>query len=270
MDTQISSDETLLPVNVLWIGGKLGPVEQLSILSFIRAGHRVRLHAYEDIGNVPPAVELVDAELTVPRRKMEELRYFRTGSYALAADFFRYVLQARGEGFWADLDMICLRPIKRDQVVFGCEAEDRLNVALLYLDAHLPIVNELIDLFRNHYIPPWVDEKIARKRRLKRWLPGRRIRPAIMPWGTYGPHALTVLAKQHNLFQHAQPVPVYYPLPFQEAHQAFNPAFSFESIIQEDTCTIHLWNEGLARLGLRGAQPPKGSPLDRLFKEYGL
>jgi len=266
----VTSGNELLPVNVLWVGGTLGPVEQLSILSFLNAGHRVRIHAYDSIGNVPPGTELVDAALTVPRQRMEELRHARSGSYSLSADLFRYVLQAQGAGIWADLDMICVGSIPAAHTVFGFEVSDRLNIAILYLEKSLPIIDELVGLFRDNFIPPWVDPKVARKRRLKRWLPGYRIRPAILPWGTYGPMALTELASKHGLLDRAAPIPVFYPLAFEDAHRSFDPAFSFESIVQESTRTIHLWNEALVRSGLKGTKPPKGSPLDKLFKAYGL
>lgn len=269
MSTQLTLDQGLLPINMLWIGGRLGAIEQLSALSFMRAGHRVRLHTYEHVNDVPPGVELVDASLTVSRQRMEELRY-RGRSYALSSDYFRYALQAKGEGFWADLDLICLKPIEAKEAVFGLESHDSINVAILYLSMHLPVVEELIDIFKDNFIPPWVDEKIARKRRLKRWLPGRKIRPAIMPWATYGPRALTHLAKKHDLFTLAAPIPVYYPLAYENAPRSFDSSFSFESVIQETTRTIHLWNDRLGKVGLRGTKPPQGSPLDKLFKEYGL
>lgn len=266
----MESRQELLPVNVLWVQGALSPIEQLSILSFQKAGHPVRLHAYEDVGNIPPGTEVVDAESTVPRPRMEELRHARTGSYALSADFFRYAVQAQGAGFWADLDMICIRPIPTQNTVFGFENQNTLNGAILYLSKDLPIVAELIDLFRDNYIPPWVSSRRAWKRRLMRWLPGYRIRPAILPWGTFGPAALTQLAIKHGLLDRAAPKPVFYPLSYEDAHKSFDPGFSFESIIQESTRTIHLWNERLVQSGLKKTKPPHGSPLDKLFKEYGL
>jgi len=270
MNSPAPSEQDLLPINVLWVGGALGPVEQLSILSFLKAGHRVRLHTYEDVGNIPPGTEVVDASLTVPRQRMEELRHVRTGSYSLSADFFRYVLQAKGAGIWADLDMVCFHPIPHEQVVFGFESPNYIAIGVLYLDSTLPIVSDLTGLFIDGFIPPWVDKKLARNRRLKQWLPGRRLRPAIMPWGTYGPAALTNLALKYDLFNRAKPTPVFYPLPLADAHQSFNPSFSYDSILEESTLAIHLWNEGLVRTGLKGTKPPKGSPLDKLFKEFGL
>ena len=40
-----------LPViNMLWIGPRFGPVERLSIVSFLAHGHAVKVHAYDAIG----------------------------------------------------------------------------------------------------------------------------------------------------------------------------------------------------------------------------
>jgi hypothetical protein len=101
-------------------------------------------------------------------------------------------------------------------------------------------------------------------------VPGRKIKPSLMPWGTYGPRAFTHLAKEHNIFNQAAPVPIYYPRAYENAPRSFDPSFSFESVIQESTRTIHLWPDHLGTVGPRGTKPPRGSPLDKLFKEYSL
>ncbi|WP_295814091.1 glycosyltransferase, partial [uncultured Nitratireductor sp.] len=207
------SKEKLLPVNMLWVGESVGLNEQLSMLSFLACGHPVLLHVYDTVTNAPNGVRLVDATRTVEFERIQSLRERKTGSFALASDYFRYMLQARNAGLWADMDMVCLKPVrKRKQTIMGFERPDSINCAILQLDKDLPIVGELLGIFRDGYIPPWVDPKVARKRRLKRWLPNRRIRPAIMPWGTYGPQALTSLARKHALIDQAEPKPVFYPL----------------------------------------------------------
>ncbi len=267
---KITSDE-LMPVNMLWIGGPLSPIEQLSALSFKAAGHRVVLHTYDGVFNAPDNIELVDAASTMDFALVQSLRERRSGSYALASDYFRYALQAQNAGLWADMDMICVKPIhKQKQAIMGFERPDSINCAILHLDSELPIIGELLGIFQEGYIPQWVDPKIARKRRLKRWLPNRRIRPAIMPWGTYGPQALTNLARKHGIINQAERKPVFYPLDQHRAHDMFDANISLESIIQEGTLAVHLWNESLKQLGLKETQPPRNSPLGKLMKRYGL
>ncbi|TGQ29442.1 glycosyltransferase [Mesorhizobium sp. M00.F.Ca.ET.216.01.1.1] len=255
-------------VNMLWIGERLGRVELLSIASWLACGHAVRLHVYRAVANVPAEVDLVDGELTVPFAKMKRLRHRKTGSYALASDYFRYRLQLVAGGLWSDLDVVCLKPVNIEGAcLFGLEDETLINGAVLYLDAGLPMTAELESLFRINYVPPWTRMRRARKARFKRFI-GLQVRPADLPWGTFGPGALTALAHKYRLFECALPRQVFYPLHFGQARAVYDPAFSLDVILREETLTLHLWNEMLRDLKHR--PPPAGSPLAKLYAEYGV
>lgn len=260
-----------LPVNMLWVGGSLSLIEQLSAQSFLDAGHKVVLHTYEGVGNVPENVELADANLVMDYSLVQRLRERKSGSYALASDYFRYALQLQNAGLWADMDIICLKAVpKRKQTIMGWQRMDSIASGLLYLDHKLPITSELLGLFKEGYIPPWVPRKHARKMRLKQWLPKRRICPAIMPWGTYGPEALTALAYKHGIAQQAEPISVFYPLEFSRATDIFDPNISLDSFVRENSLTIHLWNEALRRAELKDTRPHRNSPLGKLATRFGL
>ena len=255
-------------VNMLWIGDRLGRIELLSLASWLNCGHPIRLHTYQPIANVPVGVELVDGEATVPFADMKGLRYGRTGSYALGANYFRYRLQSAAAGLWSDLDVVCLKPVNVEgDCLFGLEDETLINSAIIYLDAGLPIVAELEGLFRTNRLPPWTRMRRARKARLKRFL-GLPVRPADLPWGTFGPAAVTALAHKHGLFKKALPRKVFYPLHFKQAKAVYDPAVSLESILYEETLTLHLWNEALR--DLRHTSPPSGSPLAKLYAQFGV
>lgn len=255
-------------VNMLWVGDALGRIEILSLTSWAASNYTVRLHAYGSIQNVPGFVELHDAAEIVSPETIQKLRHKKSGSFALASDFFRYKLQQQGGGLWSDLDVVCLKPIRIDeQVVFGLEDEHNINGAVLYLKNSLPITRELVDLFSNNLIPPWTRRSRARKLRLKRVF-GLRFSPADLPWGTYGPVAITSLARKYGLFEAAKPKDVFYPLHYSVASRLYDPAFALETVITERTCTLHLWNEALKQF--KGTSPPAGSPLAALFKEFGI
>ncbi len=255
-------------VNMLWVGNALGRIELLSIASWLAHGHRIRLHSYESLTGIPDGVEVVDGERTVPRAQLMHLRHRKSGSYALGANYFRYRLQQNGAGLWSDLDVVCLKPIQiAGDCVFGLEDDETINNAVLYLKQGLPVIDELTGLFKDNYIPPWTRPSRARKPRLKRFL-GLRFSPGELPWGTYGPQALTHLARKHGLFGLAQARHVFYPLSHKQAQLAFDPAFSLDSVLKENTLTLHLWNEALREL--RHAQPPAGSPLSRLYAQFGI
>lgn len=255
-------------VNMLWIGPTLGRIEVLSIASWLSQGHPIRLHVYGDLANAPLGVELVDASSTVPHDKMMKLRHRKTGSYALASDYFRYRLQLTAGGLWSDLDVVCLKPVNIEgDCLFGLEDETMINGAILYLNSGLPMTAELEGLFRIGYFPPWTRMRRARKARFKRFI-GLPVRPADLPWGTFGPGALTALAHKHGLFERALPREVFYPLDFRQAQVVYDPAFSLDVILSEETLTLHLWNEALRDLKHR--PPPAGSPLAKLYAEFGV
>jgi hypothetical protein len=256
------------PVNMLWIGDRLSRIELLSIASWLAHGHAVRLHVYQPVANVPAEVDLIDGELTVPFARMKRLRHRRTGSYALASNLFRYRLQLVAGGLWSDLDVVCLKPVNIEgDCLFGLEDETTINNAVLYLKAGLPMTAELEGLFRINYFPPWTRMRRARKARLKRFI-GLPVEPADLPWGTFGPGALTALARKHGLFEWALPRQVFYPLDFRHARAIYDPAFSLDAILREETLALHLWNENLR--DLKHGPPPAGSPLAKLYAEFGV
>lgn len=259
---------TAPPVNMLWIGDRLGRIELLSIASWLNCGHPVRLHAYQPVANVPAGVELVDGGAILPFTDMRRLRHRKTGSYALASDYFRYRLQLSGAGLWSDLDIVCLKAVEfQEECVFGLEDDSVINGAILYLGATLPMTVELEGLFHSNQVPTWTRMRRARRARIMRLL-GLPVRPADLPWGTFGPAAITALAHKHGLFERARPRAVFYPLHFTQARAVYDPACSIESIVREETLTLHLWNEALR--GLRHTSPPFGSPLAKLYAQFGV
>ncbi|WP_082980735.1 hypothetical protein [Mesorhizobium sp. WSM3873] len=255
-------------VNMLWIGDRLGRVELLSIASWLACGHAVRLHVYNPVANVPAEVDLIDAELTVPFTSMKRLRHGETGSYALASDYFRYRLQLIAGGLWSDLDVVCLKKVNIDgDCLFGLESATLINGAVLYLDAGLPMTAELEGLFCNNYFPPWTRKRGARMARFKNFI-GLPVRPADLPWGTYGPGAITALARKHGRFESALPREVFYPLDYRQAQAVYDPAFSLDAVLSEQTLTLHLWNEKLR--DVKHTPPPAGSPLAQLYTKFGV
>ncbi|AML51194.1 hypothetical protein [Falsihalocynthiibacter arcticus] len=92
----------------LWIGGQLSWLEQLCLVSFAHAGHKVTLYSYSPIPNCPAEVEQLPADPIFAAEPM--LRHARTGSPAIHADLFRLnMLQHTGK-IWVDADMYCYQP----------------------------------------------------------------------------------------------------------------------------------------------------------------
>jgi hypothetical protein len=259
---------TLMPVNMLWVGPSLGRIEQLSITSFLSAGHSVKLHTYGEIANLPQNVEISDAALLMPFAEAKTLRHRQTGSFALASDLFRYRLMAAGEGLWSDTDVVCLRPIDlaRDHI-FGWENKRNINGALLYLTKNSPLLADLLKSFRASYVPPWLSIKRALPFHAKRLL-RQGFGPADLPWGAFGPRALTYLAHRHGLAGHALRREALYPLALRDAARIFEPGFSLPVADMQQAFAIHLWNEALGPL--KGKTPPAGSLLFDLCRRFGV
>src|SRR5262249_37693959 len=109
---------SLTPVHGMWIGTSLSRMELLTLRSFVRHGHRFHLWAYDRISTpIPDGVVLEDATEILPRsavfkrRGVDEHSGVGAGSYgAPFSDLFRYKLLHDKGGYWADMDVTCLKP----------------------------------------------------------------------------------------------------------------------------------------------------------------
>jgi glycosyltransferase involved in cell wall biosynthesis len=113
---------SLTPVHGMWIGSSLSRMELLTLRSFVRQGHRFHLWAYDQITTpIPDGVVLEDATEILPRkaifkrRAVDERSGVGAGSYgAPFSDLFRYKLLHDKGGYWADMDVTCLKPFPSD------------------------------------------------------------------------------------------------------------------------------------------------------------
>ena len=88
-------------------------------------------------------MEVRDANEVAPYQALAH--YFEGGSAALGTDFFRYAMQAKGLGYWVDLDLYFIRPIDfEDEYVFGWEHETSINGAVLRLPANSDMVRRAV------------------------------------------------------------------------------------------------------------------------------
>jgi hypothetical protein len=256
------------PLNSLWIGGELGYIERLTIVSALSIGHPFRLYSYspEKLRSIPDGVEVRDANEVVAYPALA--RYFDGGHAALGTDFFRYAMQARGLGYWVDLDLYFLRPLDfGDPYVFGWENKTSINGAVLRLPPESDMVRDLCAIPHLNWRPPFYG---LRKSAAFYW---RRLRegdlwPENYRWGTFGPAALTYLAKKHRVAHRAQKRPVFYPVLHPDAKLLCGAPEWVESRLTEETRTVHLWHSVLSRAAK--GPPPPGSWLDVVCRRHGL
>lgn len=249
-------------INAFWIGRHLGPIAIACLHSFVRAGHRVKLHVYEAPLDVSSKVELVDAAKLMPLELVQ--RHRRSQSYALASDLFRYEIQAAGLGIYVDCDCYCIQPLEASEYLMGLEDPSHICTAVLHLPSDSPLLADLRQIGQSKaFVPPWLKSKKRRWYRLRARM-GFPVSIAEMPWGTAGPLALTYFARKHGVFSKAVAPDILYGLPKIYSDLLIEPDLMLKDFTTSRTKVIHLWNEYSRHLV--GRAPP-GSPLARIIEE---
>ena len=259
----------MLPrLNSLWIGEQLGYIEKLTLASALSVGHSFTLYSYapEKLRGVPTGVEIRDANEVAPYQTLAH--YFDGGSAALGTDFFRYAMQAKGLGYWVDLDLYFVRPIDfEDEYVFGWEHKTSINGAVLRLPANSGMVRELCEIPHVNWRPPFYG---PRKTAIFYWrrLTEGDIRPEDYRWGTFGPMFLTYLARKYGVARQAKERSVFYPVTHHHWKLLCRPPEFVKAELTKETRTVHLWRSVLTRV--MGPLPPPGSYLEALCRAHDL
>ena len=249
------------PLCTLWIGPALGAVERACLRSGLAQGHAVTLYCYDVPCGVPSGIDVRDAAAVMPADRI--IRH-RTGSVALFSNMFRYALLKQGKGIWIDTDIYLLRPIPDDDYVIGWQCRSWLNGAVLRIPDTAPLLDELQAMFDERSIPPWLPRRALVAAWCRRLMTGRSD-IASMPWGTFGPAALTALCRRLNLLGLSSPPQIFYPAPYQQADWIFEPTDRTPDFVRPDTVAIRLWNERIKYRKAEKALP--GSFLARLQAE---
>ena len=237
-------------VRSLWIGERLSRLERICISSFLKNGHRFVLYAYDELDNVPDAVELADAEHIIP--KQEVFMYPHHKSYAAFANLFRYVLLEQFGGYWVDTDIVCLRPLPKDlSYIFAAQ---QIKDAPIGNREPAPINNCLIRVPPGSSIMRFCREEAEARD------------PKLLRWGETGPHLLSHAVQTFGLEDYVRPPKEFCPIPWwrwRDIAQT-NPSRSVRTLLENGAYTLHLWNECWRR-----AEVDKDMPLSdtSLFEE---
>ena len=196
----------------LWIGGWLSELERLCIRSFCANGHEFHLYAYDELQNLPQVggLRVLNGADILPRKCVyRDLR----GSFAHFSDYFRWELLRQKGGWWADMDVVCLRPFDFDEdVVFAASQNFRAvsQAVMKFPRGHFfaaAMAGACADIDR---FVPWDTPRRKRrkiKRRLMFWKDSR-MRAGFGEAG--GPAAFALAAKHFGLDCHAQPWHLFY------------------------------------------------------------
>lgn len=202
----------------LWVGDRLPVMQQLSVASFLANGHDFHLYAYSELANVPRGAVLKDAAEIIPQS--EVFKNARFSTFAAFSDFFRYKLLLDRGGWWADVDMVCLRPFEfEDPFVFSSEHElalEQTNTGVI----KAPPGSDVI---------AYAWESCNKKDKAK------------LAWDEVGPTLLREAVRKFGLQRFVRPAIAFCPLPSYLWKSVLSPSEQFR--FQASTFAIHLWHE---------------------------
>lgn len=260
-------------IGMLWVEGPLSYVEVLCAQSFLDAGHHVKLYHYKDVQNVPEGVERVHGDTVLKRDDF--IQHGRTGSVALFSDVFRYhLLRQNDRMIWADLDAYCVRRFETATGhFFGWESARHINGGVLGLPPDSEALGRLLEMTGDEYgIPPWFSE--AEKARLGALRDaGTPVHVGDMPWGVWGPHAVTYHLQQTGEDKYALPVSGLYPVGFRDRRflGRADKADAVAAMLTPETRSVHLYGRRVRQfLSGRGGLPDAGSWLDGVLKKHRI
>jgi hypothetical protein len=212
-------------VQGLWVGRRLSVMERLSIASFLHHGHEYHLFAYEDVEGLPTGAVLRDANAILPESMI--FQYRDHASYAGFSNYFRYKLLLDRGGWWADTDVVCLRPFDFDEPhVFASELiKDGREVAGSGI-IKAPLGSEAM-------FYAW-DRCLARD-------------PKELTWGETGPMLVGQAIARFGLERYLQPHRTFSPVSYHEWKSLLDPAVTWR--FDDSTRAVHLWNEMWRRGG---------------------
>jgi mannosyltransferase OCH1-like enzyme len=228
----------------LWIGPELSVMERLSIGSFLRNGHDYHLYTYGDLGNVPPGTVIKDANEILPKSRI--FQYQHQASYAGFANFFRYKLLLERGGWWADTDIVCLKPFDfPDSYVFAAEiCEEREVMTSGVIKA------------------PAGSEAMAHA-----WKICQSKVPEQLMWGETGPRLVAEIVDKYSLHACVKSYSLFCPLGYQQWREIIKP--ETDRSLLETSYAVHLWNEMWRAAGQdKNAEYEPGSLYERLKRKY--
>jgi len=228
----------------LWIGSELSVMERLSIESFLSNGHEYHLYLYDDVRNVPGGANVKDAGEILPASMI--FQYENQKSFSAFSNFFRYKLLLERGGWWADSDMVCLKPFDfSDEYVFSSETangKEFINCGVIKAPLGSPAMAYAWDICRTK-------------------------NPETLVWGEVGPRLMSESIKRFSLEGFVMPSRIFCPFGYQEWGDALNPDKVWD--LANDACAIHLWNEMWRRNGQDKDQPYHSDCLyERLKLKY--
>jgi hypothetical protein len=257
-------------LNSLWVGDKIGWIEELCLRSATAAGHAFSVYSYtpDALQGLPPEIDLRDAREVMPESLL--LRYADSGAVQLGSNLFRYYLLKQSLGYWVDMDCLFLKPLDIEaDYVFGWERPDSINSAILKIPADSEMLSIIFQTMQNDTRPPWYGPKRTLQYYWRRAVCGP-LSIDQLPWGTFGPQLVTYAAHKSRAHGSAQAQSVFYPVAYEQVSLFLeNQEAARKRIEYADTRAVHLYRSALIRL-VRSGRPPANSYLSDACDRFGV
>ncbi len=246
-------------IAMLWVEGPLSYVEQLCVQSFLDNGHDVTMYHYGDVPNVPKGATMAHGSAILDINSF--IAHGKTGSMALFSDVFRYHLLTKlDRTIWADTDAYCVKPFVSDTGhFFGWESDHHINGGVLGFPQDSEALAGLLEMTEDEYgIPFWYGGRV-REKIVARAEAGSPTHVSKLPWGVWGPHAVTAYLQKTGEDKYAFPKEVLYPVPYAHRRLIVNGRRrrSAENFVTDKTMSIHLYGR---RMRAFLASRPEGLP----------
>ena len=234
------------PVQSLWVGDALSPMETLCIRSYLANGHEFHLYVYDSVANIPEQTVVKDANEIIPKEKIYVDAF---GGYVNLSNRFRYTMLYKLGGWWVDMDTVCLKPFDfEDDYVFSSETSDPYNRCLVnttYIKS-LPGAKFLRDCLE--FLENRGHENIH--------------------WGELGVNLISRMIFRNGLGKYVRPPEVFCPISGYGLNRLTGAS---DDEIPETAYAVHWWHE-LWRRGKidKMRQFPESSWYERLKRKYGV
>lgn len=254
----------LATIGMYWEGEELSWIENLSILSFQRQGHRVELYSTNKNLTDLQGVEIID-----PREVVEFPRNIeRKAKPSFKADIFRLYLQKKTDRVWMDSDIVCICPVEFENGYLLPRDSGSINNAALRLPPDSEMLNSILEHIEDtSKVPFWLNP--AQRRRLQESPPNLRLlRAGKLRRISYGPLALTGVAPTTGEDKFASAAEVYSPLPWWMTDALFCPRGGARLWITDKTQVVHLTASRIDGWH-RNHMPLQGSFMKEMLDEVG-
>jgi hypothetical protein len=246
----------------LWIGGQIGPLEELVLESWLKLGYKFTLFSDREL-NLPSSVEC--------RPHQEICDIFDHGDFSpkhpfnFSANGFRYMLLKKNPSFtWVDMDAIGWMRLPDDDFLVGRQDNKHANNGLLRIPVRYHFI---LDTLLKRYNDPWLAWRelrwLPRIRALLELMKGISLIESISSQKIAGPIALTAELKKHpELWAMTRPILDFYPIAWDSTDLFFEKECPG---LFSNTYSIHLWATTRQRFMKDGWIP--GSNLDYIRRK---